>query len=248
MIAYVSMLDACDILMTEGHSFAALLPVRAAFEASVYIDWISKEDSQNRARHYLVSNLRDERTWAKRSIPGTPERAAFTQAIGMDAFTSPDSGSIEGQGRKQLADIDRLLGDTAFASIDGAFTRKRGTRIHDPEWFKVLGKQSLRQIVEDVNRLREYQMLYTRGSDAMHAGSYKDHISFMKGKRVRLRHIRHLTDGRDALTFAMMQAIHTYRVIVEHYRPGEKDALARRYVERWQTPWKSIPEVTYKIA
>src|SRR5688572_9611025 len=72
----VSMLDAVEILMREGQSYPALLQVRAAFEASLEIDWILQSDSDNRARHYIVGNVRDEALWANRLIPGTPERAS----------------------------------------------------------------------------------------------------------------------------------------------------------------------------
>ena len=69
----VAMLDAVEVLLSAGVAQAAYLPARAAFEASLYMDWILVGDSERKAQCYIVSNFRDERKWASRAINGTPE-------------------------------------------------------------------------------------------------------------------------------------------------------------------------------
>ena len=72
----VAMLDAIHILASVGAVRAAFLPARAAFEASIYLDWMLFSDTQKKARYYMVSNYRDERLWANRTIKGTSEEKA----------------------------------------------------------------------------------------------------------------------------------------------------------------------------
>ncbi len=75
------MIDAIQILVEKGMTTAAFLPARAAFEASIYIDWILLSDSERKARSYIVANYRDERLWASRVIKAMPEEKTFDVVI-----------------------------------------------------------------------------------------------------------------------------------------------------------------------
>src|ERR1041385_4842016 len=66
----VAMVDAVYALVEQGMIHAAYLPARAAFEASVYLDWILFSDAQRKATAYIVSNFRDERLWVARVTKG----------------------------------------------------------------------------------------------------------------------------------------------------------------------------------
>jgi hypothetical protein len=240
----VEMLDAIDVLMSHGNSFPALLQVRAAFEASLYMDWILQADSDKRALYYIVANLRDEATWARRSISGSAEKTAYETALGKTIKHS-DPAMIDSEGRKQLTGIEAILANPKYQPIDAAFTAARGKR-YEPHWYQVLGVKSLRKMAEQVNRVVHYEVIYDRGSDAMHAGLYKDHLKTRKGEFV-MRSLRNLADGRDVFVFTMIVAMHSFQAVLTHYRPDEvkAGALARRYVERWQKAFFSIPDVTY---
>jgi Family of unknown function (DUF5677) len=198
----VAMLDAVDILMREGHSYPALLQVRAAFEASLYVDWILQTDSENRAKHYIVGNLRDEAEWAKRAIPGTTEKVTFDAAMGS-VLNHPDPVKLEADARAHLAQVQGILARPEFQSIDATFTTMRANNPFDPAWYKVLGVRTVRRVADAVGRLKEYEVIYGRGSDAMHSGLYKDHIRFKTGSFT-MRPLRHLSDANNVFRFAMM--------------------------------------------
>jgi len=51
----VAMLDAIQVLLSNGAVHAAHLQLRALFEASIYIDWILESDSRKRGRLLLRS-------------------------------------------------------------------------------------------------------------------------------------------------------------------------------------------------
>jgi hypothetical protein len=242
----IAMLDATEVLLRKGIAYAALLQARAAFEASLYIDWILSSDSQNKARHYLVANLRLERQWAKRGIIGTPENKNYEerfQTLGRNqAVISPD---IESDAKKHLAEVNRLLEQEDFKSIDAAFERIASRRKnYEPNWYTPLGKTSIRQIAQEVGRVPEYEIYYTRGSDVTHSGLYKDHIKFMPGN-ARLKNIRHLSDAHDLLTDIMGIAVHTFQRIIETYRSGEETAFSKKYTEDWRDSFLSVKYVQY---
>jgi hypothetical protein len=70
----VSMIDAVEVLISKGAVGPAMLQARAAFEASLYIDWILKWEPEKKAKYYYVSNLRNQRLWVLRFKTGTQER------------------------------------------------------------------------------------------------------------------------------------------------------------------------------
>ena len=242
----IAMLDATEVLLRNGIAYASLLQARAAFEASLYIDWILSSDSQNKARHYLVANLRQERQWAKRGILGTPEHRDYEarfQTLGRNkTVSSPD---IETDAKKHLTEVNRLLEHEDFKSIDAAFEQIASRRKnYEPDWYAPLKKTSIRQIAKEVERVPEYEIFYSRGSDVTHSGLYKDHIKFIRG-RLHLRNIRHLADAHDLLTSIMGIAVHTFQRIIETYRSGEEIAFSKKYTEDWRDSFLSVKYVQY---
>src|SRR5215813_347370 len=127
-------------------------------------------------------------------MPGTPEKRDFDarfQSLGPNLTASVPN--IETDAKNHLAEVNRLLEQAEFKTIDAAFEqhRRASRRKHEPAWYALLGKQSIRQIAEAVGRVPEYEIFYSRGSDVTHSGLYKDHIKFVRGG-FRLKLIRHL--------------------------------------------------------
>src|SRR5690349_19933673 len=67
----VCMLDAVVVLLRQGAVFGSELQVRSIFEASAYIQWILKTDTERRATQYFVWHWRRDVDWARAAIPGT---------------------------------------------------------------------------------------------------------------------------------------------------------------------------------
>lgn len=243
----VSMIDAAEVLLSEGCGHAAFLPARTAFEASVYIDWIFESDSERRATRYIVGNYRDERLWTSRVIPGTLEQAAFleiAQTLGVDVHAKRPRLAQEAAAK--LAEINRILTQPELAVIDQEFSAARGRRKHDPEWYQLDGLTSIRQVAKKVGRLPEYEFFYSKGSQVAHTGTYKDHIVLMN-EQLRFKPIRHLADVNMLLNFLVTIGFGTYRKVLAKYRPGESTALAKKYLEDWRDPFMNAVSIEYNF-
>jgi Family of unknown function (DUF5677) len=243
----VAMLDAVEVLARQGISYAALLQARAAFEASLYIDWILSADAENRAKHYVVANLREERQWAKRAIPGTTEQGDFAARFrSLNPILPACLSALESDAKNHLAEVNNLLERADFKAIDTAFEQCRKQKKYDPDWYVVLGKQSIRQIAEEVKRVPEYEIFYSRGSDVTHSGLYKDHIKFVRGG-FHFKQIRHLSDSHDLLSCSIQIAMLTFMRIIDTYRSGEAPALSKKYIEDWRHAYLSMKHVQSNI-
>lgn len=242
----VSMLAAVQTLVEAGVVHAAFLPARAAFEASIYSDWIMFSDSDRKARCYVVSNLRNERLWALRSIQGTPEEADFDhipKSIGLDIHANnPNLGH---EAKKQLLEVNKILAQPGFKEIDHEFEKCKGKRKIDLPWYELVGGvKSIRQLAQAVGRLAEYETFYSKGSKITHSASFRDHIIF-GNKNVQFKPIHHLEGIEILLSFIFGVAIQSFLRTLRYYRPSELPRFSQKYVEEWRKPYRTIKSVEY---
>lgn len=242
----VAMLDAVEVLLSAGVAQAACLPARAAFEASLYMDWILLGDSERKANCYIVSNFRDERKWASRAIQGTPEEVEFTsmtKELGVDIHANRPT--LLAEAKAHLGEVDRVLAQADLAPIDAEFDlNRKGKRKLEVEWYVLTGKSSIRQIADAVKRLPEYELFYGRGSRITHTASYKDHIRFRSGQ-VRFKSVRHVAHFHELLNFLVVIVLGAYRKVLTIYRPGELPAFSQKYLSEWREPFINVKNVTY---
>jgi hypothetical protein len=243
----VAMLDSVYALVSAGMVHAAFLPARAAFEASMYLDWVLFSDTERKATAYIVSNFRDERLWAQRAIKGTPEATVFesiSKSFGLDIHARRPT--LAGDAKKHLAEVNRILAQKEFAAMDKEFNLAKGKKKkYDLEWYQLCRAKSIRQVAEQAGRLGEYEFFYAKGSQITHTASYKDHIRFTKGQVVHFKPIRHLREIDTLLNFTVATALRTFQHTLKFYRYGELPAFSKKYVEDWRNPFLSVKKVTY---
>lgn len=241
----VAMLDGVELLVSNGAVHTAALQARALFEASAFIDWILSANSEKKATYYYVHNLRRQRRWAQRFQKGSPEAAAYT-ALVPDLPSLRDQNATN-QAAKTLKDIDRVLSQAEFAVASQAFDRcARESGNGDRAWYVPLGPQSVRGILSAVGRSAEYAIFYNAWSETMHSSNYEQHVRMGKGT-VTFEPIRHLSGFRSLFTFTAATVLHTYRKVLEHYRPGELPAHSRKYLENWQKALMEVPTIQYEV-
>lgn len=243
----VAMIDAVYTLVAGGMVHAAFLPARAAFEASIYLDWLLFSDTERKATAYLVSNYRDERLWTARVTKGTAEEAIFdalSKNIGLDIHARRPT--LAADALKHLAEVNRILAQKIFAGLDKEFDHKRKRRKSDPEWYQLCGAKSIRHVAEQVGRLIEYEFFYSKGSRISHAASYKDHILFIGGQ-VRFKPICNLEGINELLNFIVNIALRSFENTLRYYRPGELEAFRQKYLNDWRKPFLSAKSVEYNF-
>jgi hypothetical protein len=241
------MIDAVEILVSKGAVGPANLQARAAFESSLYIDWILMNESEKKAKYYYVSNLRNQRLWALRLKAGTTEREIFSKTFQYleKHLKATDLENVEKQAKEGLSKIDALLTRNGWKEINLEFERRKDKKTGaESYWYKMLGITSIRQLAEKVGRLGEYDLFYSRSSEVMHATSYRDHIQFGKGT-ISFEPIRQVKDMHNLLRFITSVAISSYISVLKHYRRGELSNFTRKYMRDWRGAFLNIPTVSY---
>lgn len=242
----VSMIDAIEILVSNGAVQAAHLEARSAFEASLYIDWILEGESEKKARYYYVYNLRNQKLWALRFTTGTHEKEYFSQVISdLGKHLNLDNPNIEAQAKKELSEINRVLEQDSFSEVNKIFENERNKKTGlEAYWYKPLGITSIRKLAEKVGRLYEYDIFYSMSAEISHATSYKDHLRFDRD-RIVFEPIRQLKGLYELLKFVITVALASYVSILKHYRAGEISNFIRKYQSDWREAFLNIPSVSY---
>ena len=244
----VSMLDSIEILISNAHIHASKLAFRALFEASVYIEWILKEQADKKSKYYYISNLRGERLWALRTIRDTEEHASFKHVRDqLNVDPSSKNEKLENDAKVHLSEIEIILSQDAFKSINDDFEKIRNNnrRKTEPYWYKPFQINSLRHMAKSLNRHAQYDIFYAQGSDVTHAARYKDHIRISKG-RIEFIPVRFLEDIATTLNFSISITINTYRTVLSYYRPGEMPNFDRKYISDWREVFLNIKSVNYQ--
>ncbi len=242
----VAMLDAVEILVSQGAVLAAQLPARSLFETSWYIAWILSEDTKRRAKQYYVSTLRQARIWASRFIPGTEENREFQRVF--EELPVPFPPDMQQQAQAQVNEINRLLAKSEYRPINEEFEKIKllsKRKSYEPPWYRPWGVNSIGEMASRLNRISEYKAFYSQMSEVSHSGAFKKHVRFEPGI-LTFEPIRYLEGIKIVVNVSIAITIKIYRNVLDHYRPDELRGFARKYMEEWRERYSSIKDVTYK--
>lgn len=242
----VAMVDAAEELVRIAAIHAANLQARAACEASFYLEWMLQSDSENKAKHYYVASLREQRQWAVRATKGTPENEKFVDNLskaGIDDQWATTFSATEAT--NYVERVSAILAQEALAGIANSFDEYAKKRRGNVQWYQPLGAPSIAKIASDVGRAHEYAIFYSKGSNVIHSGSHFDHIEFLRSG-LRLKKLRSLHGSNELIMQITNLAMRTYRVVIERYIPSHKQEFGRLWLERWREPFRSIPVFVFK--
>lgn len=238
----VAMLDAMDILLSNGATYASHLQMRALFEASVYIDWILRCHSATKTDYFYVHNIRRKRMWAAKTQPGFTESELFLRM--MNDAGVPLTDAAKKSSKELIGEIDGVLGQPKFSGINADFDRYRKKKGREVAWYVPLGPASFAAVARAVNKEAYYTIFYSIASEVMHSSSYDRHIKL--GKKLTIQPIRWLDQFQAIFHFSVSMAISAYRAVLTEYRPEELVNFSRKYLEKWQKDFLHFPKIIYK--
>lgn len=233
----VRMLDAAHIQATAGSAPPGFSLVRAAFEASLYLEWILSDATEERATLYYVGDVRERRIWAERAISGGVALGYREPSEELRAAVSTISAETKSQLVAQLTEIDRILGQPGLAEFNQRFNSWRTKKkkvLDEPAWYEVAGVGSIAGIARSLDRMGDYLAFYGKGSVVAHAQSYRDHVMLGKGGKISIKPIRDPRETAEVVRAAVAVAFSCYEVIITRYVPGDIGAFRAVYTRDWR--------------
>ncbi len=240
----VAMLDGIEVLLSQGAPHSAQLPLRALFEASVYIEWILGADSERKARYYYVHNLRRKRRLARALQPLTSERQDVRDALQELNIVVPGERIAAAEELEKA--VTKILSQPRFLEVEQDFETRRNGKKFDRSWYVPLGVRDLGTMARSIGKRSMYVALYSGASEVMHAANYEHHVKFGK-RELTLEPIRSLDGFEFVFRLSATVAMGTFQRVLQEYRCGELPAFARKYVEKWQQDFLHFPEIKYEV-
>lgn len=244
----IAMLDAIEILVSQGVVFSAYLPARGLFETYLFVHWILKEDTERRVKQYYVWHLRQELKWAKRGVVGSQDQEDFFSAVGEFAKVfSEDIKSKQTDIQKQIESIEKLLNSDEYKELNQDFERLKSKKTGlDVDWFRPEGPSTRYKMARDLGLGAQYTVFYNQYSEVMHATATKEHIRF-EDETLTFIPIRNLEGIKTLLQPVITYTLAIYRAVLTHFRPGELGNFARKYAAEWRQRFFSIKKVKYRV-
>jgi hypothetical protein len=239
--------DASVVLLRKGCVKPCMLTVRAAFEASVYAEFVLRGKHERAAKAYYVSYLRRCRRWANRAIRGTPERKAFLRDLkGMPFRDSLASARGQRAAKAEVASISAKLENPRYRRWNARFELIERRR--PASWYEPLFRRrvNLRDVCAIVGRRHEYRSIYEIGSEELHGGRMGAHLEVPEDGEMLIMPLREPSEFQFIVKTLSAIVIRTYRRTLDHYRPSEVENFARKYRKDWrpvmQQPIKVAPD------
>jgi len=244
----VAMIDAIDILVSQGAVFSAHLPARGLFEIYLFIRWILKEDTERRVKQYYVWHLRRELKWAKRGVVGSEQQETFFNAVDDFAKVFSEEVDLEqDEIQGNIASLENLLNSNTYREINDEFEKmKRKKTGLDVDWFQPWGTRSRYEMAKKLGLGAAYMIFYDQYSTIMHGTVAGNHIKF-KDERITFIPIRHLEGIKTLLQPVITYSLDIYQTILGYFRPFERANFARKYATEWRQRYFSIKGVKYKV-
>jgi hypothetical protein len=240
---FLAHLDGVAGLASVGNCFSAILQLRSLLEINLAMEWILKADTEEKAKHLWVANIRRRKQWQSIPISGTPEAARRPDAANRISLTAEQMNQIRDEVRK----LEAILIQPEFSEINLKFEADYSARGFDRPWYEVYGdsrpKTTIRKIAEDVGRLPEYQDFYSSFSSTSHGGDMWKNVVF-GGETIWVNPIREPQDIPRTTKYAVTLAFRVYKMLLDEYRPGEVENFCRKYVNEWRGRFQQQYSVT----
>ena len=244
---FIAMLDACEILLSNGAVLATRLPSRSLFECYLNLIWILEEKTEERANQYYVWHLRQRMKLNKKIIKGNPEYEDFKKntekygSVFMGIHENNENSAIE-----QVKEIVQILNLEDFIEINNQFEElEKKKRNKVVSWFEPSGPHSIRDLATRLNLKGEYDLIYSPYSEITHGVALYEHIEIDKELLV-FEPIRSLKDFDSEIMFLVSFTLNVYRKIILLYRPDEINIFKEKYVKEWRDSFRNIPKVVYR--
>lgn len=230
-------LDGAVLCMEHGAIDSGHAHARSLLEADLYLEWVLTNGKERWGRQLYVANLRQEREWNRRVIPGTVEQLQLEHAWRTSwqhgPTTSPDTVRTAND---RVKEIDELLDTDPYREINGWFDTARGKRPYEPDWYKPgpNAPKSIADIADKLSRRAEYLVLYKVFSYHSHGTRTSTAFSVKSEGLVTIEPVRALVDFPFLFSIVTGLALRLYQRLLVHYRPSELESFSRTYVSQWR--------------
>lgn len=230
-------IDAISILINKSSSDPCFLNLRRLFENYIYLKFILKEKSEERAKAYYVNHLLKKRKEAEEGDFSTNLGKAHKAKIKNDEIAR----YLELEHKDCRSDVDRIdsvLQKPQYQSVKNEFehrkTELKGGRVH---WYSLYGgPTSLEGLSISVGHSGLYEVLYRYFSKFIHSENELENIDSEGDGQAGLVQIRNPEHAQIITKVALTFAFYSFQITIGTLRPQCRRCLYQFYKENIESP------------
>jgi hypothetical protein len=232
----IELTDGIEVLFSASCVNAAVPTVRAAFEGSLSLDFILREDYTQRSLAWTCAYLHNridvhERLDAKTKA-GEQFAATFAKEMGGTGLSVYDADA-------SVAALRSVLARNQFRDLDAEYLKLRKQLNRAPDWFRLVGVKSRRALARAVGRESEYLSFYSEWSGFSHAADAASYITAGRHEReTAFWGVRTPEHMPHRAFFSVYWLLRATGQMIEHFRAGEN--LTSWYLREIQTPFFAL--------
>lgn len=192
----VSSLDGVAVLVAQGCAEASAPLLRSAFEGTLGVGYILKDDHDRRGLAYQVAHVhRKLKLYRRADATDQLGKGLRAELAGQSYAHVLSHVPFDLKGR--VARLEGVLREPQFVPVEEAWVaRKAGTdgrpKDSDPSWYSLFGgPRGVSGLARELGQLTLYWLLYKKWSDVVHAGSGMDNVTVNAAGEHLIRPIRH---------------------------------------------------------
>lgn len=239
----IAALDGVILALEAGAVGGAHIHTRGQMEARWGLMFALK-DPAKWGRHLYVSSRREQRVWAARLVPGTPEYTASEEA--RDLIEAGGGVGARPEFADYIKALDLDLAKPINAPISESFELYEKKTKRSAKWYydskDARPIKSIGGLARAVRCGAEYQTMYRHSSHYVH-GAFTGNSFKYDDAGAAVAPIRTPEHWRHLFLFGASLASDTFRRVIDHYRPDEVETFRRQYTERWRDIIRNAPDV-----
>jgi hypothetical protein len=226
----IEMIDGVQILTDAAAPVPARLQLRSAFEAMLAILYITAEDSERRAKAYIVSDTRKLLAVCENHDPATDRGRNWLKRVERDSATRRIPVAPPDVAREHAESVRSTLRDGLAASINEAFEALREHNKREPAWHQLWGGPgNLADLAENVGFGGLYQIIYSPYSATVHAADVSRKLTATDPGTARIKSMRDCAELPTNAAFATAISLVAAKRMLQFFRPEEIPAFRTWY-------------------
>lgn len=237
----LEMLDGAEVALNGASTATATVILRAAFEALLAVEWVSREKSLRYGAAYVVADIYRRLTGIERYDSSHPKSREFAAVMRADEAgkdipvpTIPDAAA-------RMSRLTTLLSAPHLVEAAREYERVRKEGVRNPPFFALWnGPRTLEQLSRRLRKGAQYEILYRQWSRTAHAVDLVRQLGSSDGTPA-VRPFRSGDNLAQTYSLAIGFGLAGMRMALGHYRPDELTGSFRTwYVERVQRGYQKL--------
>lgn len=228
----LELLDAISVLIRHGLADPCKTLLRCLFETCMYIEYILKDRTGQRAMSFLVCHTKHKKRSYLQMMPGSPERKEFMAILKKDSIDIHINNVVIDGIPQRIQNLEQLLAKPEYREVSEEYERVRRDAGGTPNWLCLFkGPKNIKQLADRLGHSGRYEILYRSGSRATHSLDLIDgNISRGPNGLVNFVQIRNPEFAQSATSLGISFALSLFQTMVTFHKPDYNVKVGEWYV------------------